>query len=50
MAELSEMMRGIILTAISAAGVIGCISGLIATAVLFPKQRKRLLEKIEEES
>lgn len=44
-----EMTTGWILVALSAAGIIGSVSGLIATRKVFAKQRKNLLEKIETE-
>lgn len=43
-----EITHGLILTGISILGLLGCVAALIVTAVIFPKQRKRLLEKIEE--
>ncbi len=46
---MSGITPGIIMTAIGAAGIIGCLAGLIATAVVFPKQRKKLLQTIETE-
>lgn len=45
---MSEITSGVILTIISAIGLISCIVGLIATITIFPKQRKKMLEKIEE--
>lgn len=44
-----EITHGLILTGISILGLLGCVAALIMTAVIFPKQRKRLLEKIEQE-
>lgn len=40
---------GWILTGISAVGIIGCAAGLIVTLKSFPRQRRRLLEEIEDE-
>lgn len=44
-----EITPGIIMTGIGAVGIIGCLISLIVTAVIFPKQRKRLLQNIETE-
>lgn len=40
---------GMIMTIAAAAGILACLIGLIVTAFVFPRQRKRLLEKIETE-
>ena len=39
----------VVLTVTGILGAIGCITGLIVTAVAFPRQRKKMLEKIESE-
>ena len=44
-----ELTAGWILTIISALGIIGCLAALIATIKIFPRQRRELLEEIEEE-
>ena len=44
-----EITHGLILSGISILVLLGCVAALIVTAVIFPKQRERLLEKIEEE-
>ena len=44
-----EITSGIIMTGTGAVGIVGCLIGLIVTAVVFPKQRKRLLKNIEAE-
>jgi hypothetical protein len=44
-----EITPGIIMTGTGAVGIVGCLIGLIVTAVVFPKQRKRLLQSIEAE-
>ena len=44
-----EIPPGIIMTGTGAVGIVGCLIGLIVTAVVFPKQRKRLLQNIEAE-
>ena len=46
---MSGITSGVILTIISAIGLIVCIAGLIATITIFPKQRKKMLEKTETE-
>lgn len=46
---MTEITSGIIMTGLGAAGIIGCVIGLIVTAVVFPKQRKKLLQTIETE-
>ncbi|HJD45550.1 MAG TPA: hypothetical protein H9909_01780 [Candidatus Mediterraneibacter norfolkensis] len=46
---MSEITMGIIITAAACIGALGCLIGLILTAVLFPGQRKKMLEKIESE-
>lgn len=43
------LTAGWILTGISVIGIAGCAAGLLATFRLFPGQRRRLLEEIEEE-
>lgn len=43
------LTTGWILTGISVAGIVGCLAGLIATFGIFSRQRKRLLEEIEDE-
>lgn len=40
---------GMAMTIAGAAGILACLIGLTVTAVVFPKQRKQLLEKIETE-
>ena len=44
-----EITPGIIMTGTGAVGIVGCLIGLIVTAVVFPKQRIRLLQNIEAE-
>ena len=44
-----EITPGIIMRGTGAVGIVGCLIGLIVTAVVFPKQRKRLLQSIEAE-
>lgn len=44
-----EITPGVIMAGTGAVGIIGCLIGLIVTAVVFPKQRKRLLQNIEAE-
>lgn len=44
-----EITPGIIMTGTGTVGIVGCLIGLIVTAVVFPKQRKRLLQNIEAE-
>jgi hypothetical protein len=44
-----ELTAGWILTIISALGIIGCLAALITTIKIFPRQRRELLEEIEEE-
>ena len=44
-----EITHGLILTGISILGLLCCVAALIVTAVIFPKQRKRLLAKLEQE-
>ena len=44
-----EITYGLILTGISILGLLGCVAALIVTAVIFPKQGKRLREEIEQE-
>ena len=44
-----EITPGIIMTGTGAVGIVGCLIGLIVTAVVFPKQRKRLSQSIEAE-
>ncbi|HIV54149.1 MAG TPA: hypothetical protein H9748_11940 [Candidatus Mediterraneibacter norwichensis] len=46
---MTGITPGIIMTVTGAAGIIGCLIGLIATAAVFPKQRKKLLQNIETE-
>lgn len=46
---MTGITPGIIMTIIGAAGIIGCLIGLIVTATVFPKQRKKLLQTIETE-
>ena len=43
------LTAGRIFTGISVIGIIGCATGLIATIKSFPRQRRRLLEEIEDE-
>ncbi len=42
-----ELTRGVLLTGISAVGILGCIISWIICAAVFPGQRRRLLDKIE---
>ena len=44
-----EITPGIIMTGTGAVGIVGCLIGLIVTAVGCPKQTKRLLQNIEAE-
>lgn len=44
-----EITLGLVITAVSILGVIGCVIALIATGPIFKKQRSRLLDQIEEE-
>ena len=46
---MTGITHGIIMTVTGAAGLIGCLIGLIATAAVFPKQRKKRLQNIETE-
>ncbi len=44
-----EVTPGLILALTGIIGAVGCLAGLIATAVVFPGQRRRLLKQIETE-
>lgn len=44
-----EITPGVIMTAAGAVGIAGCLISLLITAVVFPKQRKKLLRTIETE-
>lgn len=44
-----EITPGVIMTGLGAVGIVVCLIGLIVTAAVFPKQRKRLLHTIETE-
>ena len=44
---MTGITPGLIMTAAGAAGIAGCLIGLLVTAVVFPKQRKKLLRAIE---
>ena len=46
---MTGITYGVVLTVTGILGAIGCITGLIVTAVAFPRQRKTMLEKIESE-
>ena len=46
---MSGITSGVILIITSAMGLIVWNAGLIATITIFPKQRKKMLEKIETE-
>jgi len=42
------LTAGWILTGIGCLGAIGCFAALIVTVKIFPRQRRQLLEEIEE--
>ncbi len=44
-----EITFGMVLVLASAAGVIGCVIGLIVTRPVFKRQRRNLLDEIESE-
>lgn len=44
-----EITTGLILTGISAIGILGCIIALVITGPVFKRQRRKLLNRIEEE-
>lgn len=44
-----EITMGLIITVVSAIGIVGCIIALIAAGPRFKKQRQELLEQIEGE-
>ena len=43
-----EITRGLVMLIVGGMGTIICLIGLIATGPIFQKQRKKLLEKLQD--